>query len=292
MLYIILEYIVLAATFTLAKQTLSYAPYLLLLTVRFVLGTGLLLVPAALCGLIDLKKIWRDKSLFLLAGLLHMYLAFVPEFWALQHLPSAKVALYYALTPFVSALLSYALWRERLSWYQLLGMGVAAGGMVPLFVADAALSFSFALPDLMVLGAVFSAASAWFVIKKLMDRGHHLVTVNGITMALGALLCGASMLVAAPQAWQQVTQPYAFMGWLVLLVLLSHGVSYNLYSWLLMRYSITFMTLCGFMCPLFSAGFGALFLHEQLSWQYWTGLAAVVLGLVLFTHKTVKKHKK
>jgi len=80
------------------------------------------------------------------------------------------------------------------------------------------------------------------------------------------------------------------MGWLALLIFLSQVVSYNLYSWLLTRYSITFMTLCGFLCPLFSAVLGAVWLGESISWHYWISLCGVIGGLFLFTaEKQIKK---
>lgn len=288
MLLIALEYLICASTFTLAKKVLSYCPYLFLLTTRFLVGAFFLLGVMQLAGKISWRKIWGDRWLFLLAGFLHIYCAFILEFWALQYLTSSKTALIYALSPFWAALLSYILYKERLSVTQWVGVVVATGGLLPLFMAhewsgDWSSLLSFSLPDIVLCGAVFSAAAAWFVVKRLIDHGHNLVVVNGMAMAIGAVLCGATMVCIDYGAWSRVVDWSGFIGWLSLLIFLSQVVSYNFYSWLLTRYSITFMTLCGSLCPFFSACLGAFFLGEVITWHFVVSLCAVGCGLVLFT---------
>ncbi len=287
MLLIAFEYLILASTFTVAKEVLSYSPYLFLLTTRFFVGAFLLLGCMQYLRKVEWKKVWGDRWLFLLAGILHIYLAFVLEFWSLQYVSSAKTSLIYAMTPFITAVLSYFLYKERLSAFQWLGIFVGTIGMAPIFLThDSGNSLELlcvSMPELVLCLAVTSAATAWFVVKALMARGHHLVVVNGMAMGIGAILCGGTMMVAMPHAWQQVSDWQQFWAWLLLLIFLSQIVGYNLYSWLLTRYSMTFMTLCGFLCPLFSAILGAAFLGESITWHYWASLGAVSVGLSLFT---------
>lgn len=287
MLLIAFEYLILASTFTVAKKALSYSPYLFLLTTRFFVGAFLLLGCMQYLGKAEWKKIWCDRWLFLFAGILHIYLAFVLEFWSLQYISSAKTSLIYAMTPFITAALSYFLYKERLSVFQWIGIFVGTIGMAPIFLTHDSGHFMELLcvsaPELALCLAVTSAATAWFVVKALMARGHHLVVVNGIAMGIGAILCGGTMMVVTPRAWQLVSDWQQFWIWLLLLIFLSQIVGYNLYSWLLTRYSMTFMTLCGFLCPLFSAILGAAFLGESITWNYWFSLGAVLAGLFLFT---------
>jgi len=290
MLLIALEYLICASTFTLAKQVLSYCPYLFLLTTRFLVGAFFLLGTMQYFGKISWKAVWHDRWLFLLVGFLHIYCAFVLEFWSLQYLSSSKTSLIYAMSPFWAALLSYILYKERLLAIQWCGVVIATGGLLPLFVAHDGSGawadlFAISVPDIVLCGAVFSAAAAWFGVKRLMDRGHHLVVVNGMAMAIGAFLCGLTMVVIDFGAWSRVTNWPQFIGWLSALVFLSQVVSYNFYSWLLTRYSITFMTLCGSLCPFFSACLGWFFLGEVITWHFVVSLSAVSMGLFLFTRK-------
>jgi drug/metabolite transporter (DMT)-like permease len=293
MLLIALEYLILASTFTIAKKVLSYSPYLFLLTTRFLVGGIFLVGSMQVIKKISWYAVWRDRWMFLLAGLLHIYIAFLFEFWSLQYLTSAKTALMYAMSPFIAAILSCIYYKERLSAIKWAGICVGTAGMLPIISLQVA-GFSeflyFSLPEAALCLAVVSACAAWFVVKELMARGHHLVTVNGIAMLIGAGFFLPTLLVLQPDAWVQVTDWPSFMGWLLVLIFLSQVVSYNLYSWLLTRYSITFMTLCGFLCPLFSAVLGAVWLGESISWHYWISLCGVIGGLFLFTaEKQIKK---
>jgi drug/metabolite transporter (DMT)-like permease len=293
MLLIALEYLILASTFTIAKKVISYSPYLFLLTTRFLVG-GIFLV-GCMQGAqkIAWSAVWRDRWLFIMTGFLHIYIAFLFEFWSLQHLTSAKTALMYAITPFVAAVLSRLIYKERLSAIKWAGICVGTVSLAPILSLQVS-GFSeflyFSLPEALLSLAVVSACTAWFLVKALMTRGHHMATVNGIAMLIGAGFFLPTLLVLQPHAWVQVTDWPSFMGWLALLIFLSQVVSYNLYSWLLTRYSITFMTLCGFLCPLFSAVLGAVLLGESISWHYWISLCGVIGGLFLFTaEKQIKK---
>jgi drug/metabolite transporter (DMT)-like permease len=291
MLLIILEYAILAATFTLAKKALSFSPPFFLIMTRLLIAGFFLVMYALLRKGINWKKALGDKWLFASVGLFHAYLAFVPEFWALQFVTSAKTSIIYAATPFVAALLSYVLHREKLSSRQWLGMLVGTLGLIPLMVwkvepGEWGGFFSLSLPELVLIGAMSSACYAWFVIKKLMDRGHSVPLINGVAMGLGGLLCIPTVLLAEPNAINLVTSWSSFAGWLSALIVLSHFASYNLYSWLLKRHSITFMTFCGFMCPLFTTLFGAVFLGEVITWHYFASIAGITSGLALFVYNS------
>lgn len=288
MLLIVLEYAILAATFTIAKQTLSFSPPFFLIMTRLSIAGSLLLLLAYLRGRLSLCDIWRDRGLFVAAGLFHAFLAFVPEFWALQHLTSAKTSIIYGMTPFVAAILSYFLYAERLTLFQLLGMAIGALGLVPLIVLQAdpaglSAIWRISLPELVLFGSMASACYAWFIVKKLMNKGYSIPLINGVAMLVGGFLTLPTVLYAEPHAVAQVSSWPSFAGWLTVLILLSHFVSYNLYSWLLTRYSITFMTFCGFLCPLFSTLFGAQFLGELITWHYIFALLCITLGLTVFT---------
>lgn len=294
MLLIVLEYAILAATFTIAKQTLSFAPPFFLIMTRLMIAGSLLLLLSFLRGRLSWAHIWADRSLFFAAGLFHAFFAFVPEFWALQHMTSAKTSIIYGMTPFVAAILSYFLYAERLQARQWVGMVIGALGLVPLIVLQAEPAgllslWQISLPEFVLFGSMTSACYAWFVIKKLMGKGYSIPLINGVAMLLGGMMTVPTVLYAEPQALSQVGSWSSFAGWLSLLIILSHFVSYNLYSWLLTRYTITFMTFCGFLCPLFSTVFGAQFLGELITWHYIVALLCITLGLTVFTSAEAQK---
>ena len=288
MLLIALEYAILASTFTIAKKALSYSPPFFLIATRMLVAGFFLVATALFLRRVSWKKVCSDWHLFAQAGLFHAYLAFIPEFWALQHLTSAKTSIIYAITPFVAALLAHLLHGKRLSGRKWTAMGIGVLGLLPIIwtqMAPGELSAlgRFSWPELVLLGAVVSACYAWFVVTDLMKRGHSLLTINGIAMGVGGLLSVPTSLLFEGAAWQQVTDWSGFVGWLSLLIVVAHGISYNLYGWLLKHYSIPFMTFCGFLCPLFSTIFGGIFLGETITWHHGAALVMITTGLTLFS---------
>ena len=113
MLLIALEYAILASTFTIAKKALSYSPPFFLIATRMLIAGFFLLAAAIFLGRVSWQKVRKDWFLFFQAALFHSYLAFIPEFWALQHLSSAKTSIMYAVTPFVATLLAHVLHGQR-----------------------------------------------------------------------------------------------------------------------------------------------------------------------------------
>ena len=68
----------------------------------------------------------------------------------------------------------------------------------------------------------------------------------------------------------------------IALIIIANIICYNLYGYLLSRYSATFLSFAGFMTPLFAAGLGWLFLNEQVTWHFFATIFMVIFGLYLF----------
>jgi probable blue pigment (indigoidine) exporter len=285
---IFILYALLAATFTIAKTTLLYGSPLLVLTLRFVLGGGVLVLLAHAGRLIDWRRVCHDRWWFVATLLTHVYLAFLLEFWALSRLTSAKTSIVYASTPFIAALFSYVLYGERLAWRQVLGMIVGFCSLLPLVGFDG-LSGGVTLADLVLFAAVVSASGAWFLVKKLMAQGHHLFAINSLAMFGAGLLFVPTLFASDADAVCRVASWPHLAFWIAALVVLSQGIVYNLYAYLLRHYSITLVTLWGFTCPVFSSVYGALFLGETLTWQAGCALAGISAGLWIFTMPSFEK---
>ena len=290
MILVALLYAILAATFILAKHALAYAQPCFLIGFRMTLAGTLLLGFSWVRGSFTLNC--QDWWLLVRVALFHVYFSFILEFWALQYLAALKTTLIYSLTPFIAALLSYILLKERLSTSKIMGILIGLCGMVPIFmVSDGAVGelFKITVPDVVLLGAVISGAYAWFLVKELLNKGYSLVVVNGVAMLLGGLLSfGTSAIFeTAPMVsdWSQ------FLLWVGALILVSNIVVYNFYGWLLGRYSITFLTFAGFLCPSFAMLYDWLLLGGHLSMHTVISLVLVTIGLYIFYRQELFKHR-
>lgn len=290
MILVALLYAILAATFILAKHALAYAQPCFLIGFRMTLAGLLLLGFSWMRGILTLNR--QDWWLLIRVALFHVYFSFILEFWALQYLAALKTTLIYSLTPFIAALLSYFLLKERLSTSKIVGILIGLCGMVPIFmVSGGSLGelFQVTVPDVVLLGAVISGAYAWFLVKELLNKGYSLVVVNGIAMLLGGVLSlGTSAIF---ESSPMVSDWGQFLFWVGTLIVVSNIVVYNFYGWLLGRYSITFLTFAGFLCPSFAMLYDWLLLGGLLSIHTIASLFLVTIGLYVFYRQELFKKR-
>ena len=297
MILVALLYALLASTFIFAKKALAYANPFFLIGVRMILA-GIIMIAYQYFtnkSALTIKK--EDWPTFFKVAIFHVYLSFILEFWALQYLTALKTTIIYSSTPFIAALLSYFLLNERLSLKKVTGIIIGLGGLMPVLIAQAGNSSEFSglwrisLPEIVLFGAVVSGSYAWFIVSDLMEKGYSLGTINGF-----AMLVGGAMSFATSVAVEGLTQPvkdfYPFLGWLLLLIIVANIIVYNFYGWLLKRYSITFVTFSGFLCPSFGTLYEWLFLGGTITWHYFASLAFVTGGLYLFYQEELKEDLK
>lgn len=288
MLIIVLNYIVLALTFTVGKNVLSYAKPL------FTVGFRMTTAGLALLGYLYIrnkKALYiqrKDAGLFLLVVLVHIYIPFMSEFWSLQYMNSAKMNMLYSATPFLAALMSYVLLNERLSMRKIAAICVGFIGLLPVLMQQYSLSgvhqefLRISYPELLAIIAVVSATYAWFVMKKLLQRGYSFILVNGASMLVGGLLSLITSLIFEGADTSPVFELTPFLCWIGLLIILANIIFYNMQAYLMKQYSISLVTLAGFLCPLFGAFFGWLCLGEIITWHYYCSLAIITLALSMY----------
>jgi drug/metabolite transporter (DMT)-like permease len=309
---IILLYMILASTFTLAKSVLFYTTPIFFIGLRMVLGGTLLLGYLYFFRREQVRFEWRHWRGFAAIMLFHIYIAYITEFWALAYVTSSKACLLYNLSPFVTALFAYWWHKERMTLKKWLGLIVGITGFLPILISAApatewlAGSWMFlSMPELALLVSVVSSAYGWIIMKKLVkDGGYSPLMVNGVGMVSGGLLAFVTSLIvegtpsvhALPQAphfgqlgvWigsfcsQYATDMIIFSLYTILLIVAANIIFYNLYGHLLTRYSATFLSFAGFTCPMFAALYGWLFLGEEISRWFFLSVLIVVGGLYLF----------
>ncbi len=288
MVLIAVLYAVLALTFIFAKYALCYAKPFFLIGIRMILAGAILLGYQWLFRRKQFVLHREDVWVFLKVSLFHIYFAFTLEFFALQYLTSLKTTMIYSATPFISAILAHFLLQEKLTSKKIAGICCGLVGLIPVLMAQAVGPeanfqelFSISFPEAILLLAVISAAYAWFIVMDLMNKGYELGMINGVAMTVGGVF---SMLTSL---WVEgisvpVSDLLPFIGWLTLLIISANFIVYNLYGFLLRRYSIVLISFAGWLCPSFAALYEWLFLSGTITWHYGVSLVFVILGLYLF----------
>jgi len=311
----------LSITFTIGKMALSY------MSPIFFIGFRMSLAGILLLGYIYFfnRKAWhlvkKDIPLLLVISFFHIYLSFTLEFWALQYVDSAKACFLYNLSPFVTALFAYISLSETMTFKKWIGLIIGFLGFFPILIVNGALEesvgtcFFFSIPELALLFSAAAGAYAWILIKCLMKKDHYSpMMINGFAMFVGGIGAFISALLFEPRPFFTLspdgiettlaTMPYfgyLFTGigakilpllfYTALLILISNVIFFNLYAYLLKKYSATFMSFAGITTPLFAAFFGWLFLGEIISWPFFVSLAIVAFGLYLFYQDELRWRK-
>lgn len=277
-----------ALTFPLGKLAMQYTNALFITGVRMTLAGVILMLYTLLMnkGMVMVKR--SDWWLFAKTTIFYVYLAFVPEFWALAYMPSLKANLLWSFAPFISAILGYILLKERLSTPKIVALIIGMLSMIPIFMVDAAgynegaQLFAVSLPEMMLLIAITSTSYAWFLMKQLLARGYSLEHINGITMLSGGLLCLVTAIVWPGKTEALYSDGWVVFGYALALVIVSNILAYKIYGMSLKRYTVTFLNFTGFLCPIFGAFFAKIIFNEPLYVNYLIGFAGIMVALFLF----------
>lgn len=296
MFFVILLYALFASVFTIAKLGLGYTEPFFFVGSRMCLA-GLLMLAYQMFIKKEAFKINFNLAckLFLLA-LFNIFLTNTFEFWGLKYLTSFKTCFIYSLSPFLSALFSYFIFAEVLTWKKWLGLSIGFLGLVPILLSQTDVENSvgqllfLSWPELSLLGAVICSVYGWILLRQCVNEGGiSPVLANGVSMTVGgAMALLQSMML---ETWDPipVSDWLPFMGCAVLLIIISNLICYNLYGYLLRQFSATFMSFAGFTTPIFTALFGWLFLNEMIGFSFYLSFIVVFCGLLIFYLEELKE---
>lgn len=297
MIEVIFLYLILASVFPLGRVAVTAAAPIFFTGVRM-LWAGLVLIiyfyiryPQEFKKYIRLRyvKIWLILTIF------NIYLTNVLEFWGLQTLPAAKACFIYNLSPFFAALFSYIFFGERMTQKKWIGLMIGFVGFIPILIHNTpaekligGISF-FSWAELALLGAAGATAFGWVIMRHSIHKENYpSVLANGMSMMLSAFLIIPTSLLFEQWNPIPISNYSYFVGTMLAITIASNFIGYNLYAFLLKKYTATFLSLAGFMSPLFAAIMGWRFLKEKVSWHFFASAAAVFIGLFIFYQEELR----
>lgn len=298
MFLVFLLYALFASVFTVAKEALAFSsPFFLV---------GSRMVVAGICMLcyqlyknprsIVLKR--EDWVKVCLLGFFNIYLTNVLELWGLHALTSFKTCFLYSLSPFISALFSFLILNEKMTRIKWVGLIIGFLGCTPLLMSqdgaqEALLPhfWFFSLAELSVLGAVITSVCGWILLKQLVHGESQCspITANGYSMLIGGFFASIHSFIIDGWNPLPVTNWPIFFKCTLFLIIISNIVAYNLYGFLLKKFSANFMSFAGLSTPLFTALFGHIFHNESVSYDFFLSLTIVTIGLSIFYSQEIKE---
>lgn len=288
MILIILLYAFFASSFLIGKILLTNytTPIFLAGSRMFIAGLILLMYQyfyAHTSFRFQKKHIWYYAQIMFFG----IYITYILRLWALDSMSAAKACFFSNVSPFLSSLYSYFFFNETMSRKQWAGLVIGFFGLIPILISSSPAEqclkeFTFfSWHELALLASFATHSYSWIVVRKLVrDKSYSPAMVNGITMFAGGLLALISSFFV--EGLFPVTNVPHFLGWLLLVILVSNIICHNLYGSLLRYYSATFLSFAGFMGPLFAAFYGWVFLNEHITWHFYVSTLIVFCGLYLF----------
>lgn len=291
MFLILLMQLLYGCTFTISKILISFASPMFVIGIRMTLAGGVLST-LALC-FTKSRKYFDRQSWWYIAqvSFFGICLPYLLRYWALQFLPVIKTAVIYNTAPFGTFVFSYFLLKERSSLRKWLGLSVGFLAILPLLLSGKDLgprAFGFlSWPEIAMIIAVLSFSYSWVIMKKLIMRTHASpFIINGISMFFGGLC--ALLASFTLETSHTVNNPKSFVLWLALIILITNGICYNLYAYLLNKYSATLLSLAGLMAPISAALTSWLYFGETLTIDTIFSAGLVLIGFTLFYFEELK----
>lgn len=297
MLLIIIHYALFALTLITTKLIFICCKPIFYTATRFTLAGAFMMAYQYLYTNESFRIKREHLGIFFQISFIGIYITYIIRFWGFLFMNSAKSMFMFNLAPFATALFSYVLLNERMTWKQWLGLAIAFLGFVPILKTSAmgtptSESAPFlSLPEIAVLASVAGQSYAWILIKKLIRETTYSPTfINGSTMFAGGLFA----LATAPffEGWYPVTNTMDFIQLLLFVIVIGNLICQNLYTYLLKTYTNTFLSFSGFMSPFFAAFYGWVWFRETTTLHFYASSVIVFVGLALFYHDELKTIKR
>lgn len=279
-----------SSSFSLSKLALESSTPLFLTAFRMV-AAGLILLGCLFIKDRKSLKIGKKQLLPLLAlALFSIYLSNILEFWGLQYLTAAKVCFIYSLGPFASLLFSYIHFGEQMNRKKLLGVVIGFVGFIPVLKLNTgseglmhAFSF-FSWPELAVMGAAIFAVYGWVLLRIIVKKQTlSPLYANGYGMLFGGLIAAIHSLCIDhyfPLPIQEGTA-LPFLKHIGLMILISNIICYNLYGYMLKKFTATFLSFMGLVSPFSASLISWMVLGEPPSWEILLSTLVVSSGLFI-----------
>lgn len=295
MFFVILLYALFASVFTIGKTGLEYSQPLFFVGSRMLIAGLIMLAYQFLFKRSEFSFKKEHLGRVFLLAFFAIYLTNVFEFWGLKYLTSFKTCFIYSLSPFASALLSYWMFGDKLSSKKWLGLFIGCVGFLPILINETSTEeltghiWFMSWAEIAVMIAAFASVYGWVLLKQLVnENGYPPFMANGLSMLIGGAMALIHSSFVEPWEPIPVTEFRPFLDCMFLLILISNLVCYNLYGYLLKRYSVTFISFAGFITPLFTALFGWFYLGEVVTWPFYMSAAIVFVGLYLFNQEELQ----
>lgn len=257
-----------------------------LLRMAFALLLGLFINVLLRRKLFSVPHAWQMYA----AGAIGIFPNMPVVYWSVQFIPSGLVAVIFAMSPFVTGLITIGLLKQNpFNPRRLFALLMAFAGLVIIFYQQLQLNDHAVYGVLGILLSCFLFGFSSVLVKKVSVK--YEVKTDAFNQTLGALLFSLPGLILS---WWlldgHVPNEISTKSWVAVSYLAIFGslLGITLYFYVLANMSPTAVSLITLMTPILALVLGAVVAHESLSWQVWIGTGLVILALLIYLDVSVQ----
>ena len=296
-IFVFLVYAIWSSCFSLGKLALQYSPPVFLTSFRMLLAGAIILLFLLFKNKAAFKLSLRHYFSLFILGFFSIYLTNICEYWGLQHLSAAKTCFIYSLSPFFSMLFSYIHFKEKLNLKKSMGLLIGFVGFIPVLHMQSgsenlfSLCTSLSIHDLAVIGAAAFSMYGWVLLRLLVKKDISPIMVNGISMIFGgAMALVHSFFIDSWHPWPVSEGGVTpFLSSVLITMFISNILCYNLYGFMLKKFTATFLSFAGLLSPIFASLSGWLLLGEKPSPIIFVSTFVVCIGLWIVYQAELKQ---
>lgn len=281
-------YALLASTFSIGKLLVQVLPPIFLIAIRMIIS-GVLVSSIWYLFSSDKKIRSSDWWLFAMVIIFHILFPFMSEYIALQEMSPSAACLMYNLSPFFSAIFSYFIFDEKMTPKKWLGFSIGLAGIIFYINSQQSIDVHLSWANFLMLFSVVTSSLGWIFVRVLVkNKGYSTMLVNGFAMLVGGLVAlPISKIFEGPVHINVAQIPY-IASLLAIMILITNVLFYNLYGYLLTKYTATFLSFVGFVTPLFAALFEWFFFGTMISTSFFLTVCVVGCGIFIFYQEELK----
>jgi len=286
--WIVLLFFLFSITFPVGRLAMQISEPIFFTGIRMLVAGVLLVTYYYFKHPLKFKEFFKFKYLhtWIILAIFNIFFTNVLEFWGLKTLTAAKACFIYSFSPFFAAMFSYFFFGERMTPKKVIGLSVGLLGFLPILLTGSSAESKLggigflSWAELALIGAAFSTALGWVIMRhSIRKTAYPGMLSNGISMIIAGIVMLPLSLIFENWNPVPVTNYSKFLFYMIILIITSNIMAYNLYADLLKKYTATFLSLAGLMQPLFAALIGWIVLNEGVGWPFFVSAVAVFIGL-------------
>ena len=231
----------------------------------------------------SLSTYWQHRRIYFAASI-GIFPNMPVVYWGVQFIPSGLVAVIFAMTPFVTGLMTLWLLKQNpFTLKKVLALTLALAGLVVIFYHQFQFNARsvYGIASVLLSCVLFSFSSVW--VKKLTQQ--ETISLDAFHQASGALLFSLPGLILS---WwlmdgvlpQQVSLRSSAS--IIYLAIMGSLVGAALFFYILQRLSASAVSLITLMTPVLAIVIGKALADEDLSSHTLIGVAIVLFALLLY----------